>query len=37
MVDDRQKELNLAAAKIIKTKCDEKKVKLEGYKKLKKR
>jgi Radical SAM superfamily len=36
MVDDRQKELNLAAAKIIKAKCDEKKVKLEGYKNLRK-
>jgi len=36
MVDDRQKELNLAAANIIKAKCDEKKIKLEGYKNLQK-
>ena len=36
MVDDKQKELNLAAARIIKEKCNLKKVKLEGYKNLKK-
>ncbi len=36
MVDDRQKELNMAAANIIKAKCDAKKIKLEGYKNLKK-
>jgi hypothetical protein len=35
-VNDRQKELNLAAAKIIKEKCLLKKIKLEGYKNLKK-
>lgn len=36
MVDDRQKELNLEAARIIKEKCTLKKVKLEGYKNLRK-
>jgi hypothetical protein len=36
MVDEKQKELNLAAANIINAKCDEKKIKLEGYKNLKK-
>ncbi|MBU0969117.1 MAG: hypothetical protein KKC20_00655 [Proteobacteria bacterium] len=35
-VNDRQKQLNLAAATIIKAKCDEKKISLEGYKNLKK-
>lgn len=35
-IDDRQKELNLAAADIIKQKCKEKQIKLEGYKNLKK-
>ena len=35
-VDDRQKELNLAAAKIINKKCLSKKIKLEGYKNLEK-
>jgi hypothetical protein len=36
MVDDRQKKLNLEAARIIKEKCTLKKVKLEGYKNLRK-
>lgn len=36
MVDDHQKKMNLAAADIIKTKCDAKEIKLEGYKNLKK-
>lgn len=36
MVDPRQKQLNLAAADIIKTKCEIKKIKLEGYGNLKK-
>ena len=35
-VDARQKELNLAAAKIIKEKCDLKHIKLEGYNNLRK-
>ena len=35
-VNTRQKELNLAAAKIIKEKCDLKGIKLEGYKNLRK-
>ena len=35
-VDDRQKELNLEAAKIINKKCILKKIKLEGYKNLSK-
>ncbi len=34
MVDDRQKQLNLEAAKIINEKCISKKIKLEGYKNL---
>ncbi|MEH0018848.1 MAG: hypothetical protein V6Z89_04295 [Desulfobacter sp.] len=35
-VDDHQKKMNLAAAEIIKEKCDAKAIKLEGYKNLKK-
>lgn len=35
-VDERQRELNLAAADIIREKCLEKKIKLEGYNNLKK-
>ena len=34
MVNDKQKQLNLAAAKIINEKCILKKIKLEGYKNL---
>ncbi|MCP3944817.1 MAG: hypothetical protein GY710_25520 [Desulfobacteraceae bacterium] len=36
MVNDEQKQLNLAAADIIKAKCQVKNIKLEGYKNLKK-
>ncbi|MCG8637713.1 MAG: hypothetical protein MI863_28060 [Desulfobacterales bacterium] len=35
-VDDHQKKMNLAAAEIIKEKCEAKNIKLEGYKNLKK-
>lgn len=36
MVDEKQKKLNLKAAEIIKVKCSKKKIKLKGYKNLRK-